>query len=201
MVVGYLVSHRNADPSDARSFLALTGLPSLWLATKSWNKMLNFFDFSFGGNNGRAALVAEIFLGNPSNAYPYLSTASLDIRLLFSVISITFTAIGIFLRGFIFGYLCSPSETSTLINMLIFFQQFCRLSMLGYCLGFSIVYLLPFSLEDAFGEDFCTGFSCLATFSMFGDIYWSSMLAFTRMLYVKYHGKIRYCSLNLAKIL
>jgi hypothetical protein len=50
-----------------------------------------------------------------------------------------------------------------------------------------VAYFLPFSLEDIFGASFCPWFSAVATFSMFGGIYWSSALALTRLFYIKHN--------------
>jgi hypothetical protein len=66
------------------------------------------------------------------------------------------------------------------------------MSMFVYNLWFGVAYLLPFSLEDIFGGNFCGWFSTLTTLSLFGDIYWSSSLALTRLLYVKYNQWLRY---------
>jgi hypothetical protein len=74
--------------------------------------------------------------------------------------------------------------TST-INVMIFMQQFYRIFMAVYNIWFGVAFLLSFSLQDVFGGSFCTWFGALGTFSLFGDIFWSSALAVTRLLYIK----------------
>ena len=133
----------------------------------------------------------EIVFCDLNEAYPSLSRASLAFKLCLCFTSLFFTSIGLFLKCFIFGFLFSPSETSSTINLLILMQQFYRLTMAIYYIWFGIAYLLPFSLEDVFGGSFCPFFSAVGTFSIFGDVYWSSALALTRLLYIKHNKWLR----------
>ena len=129
--------------------------------------------------------VEQFVMQDLSQAFPYMRRASLTAQLFFSFYSFFFTLIGIFLKIFIFAFLSSPTETSSSINLMIFMQQICRIAMSFYYLWFSFAYLLPFSLQDIMGGNFCTWFSAVGTGSLFGDLFWSSALAFTRYVYIK----------------
>ena len=133
----------------------------------------------------------EIDFKNATEAYPYLRRASMDFKIVFGVAIFIFTLTGLFLKGSIFGFLCSPSETATTINGLIFVQHCHQVTLAVYYLWFGVAYILPFSLEDIFGGTFCTWFSAVEMFSFFGDIYWRSALAITRLFYVKNNRYIR----------
>ena len=153
------------------------------------NLTLTFFEeVCVGEKNICQSHPLHLEVTNINEAYPYLKHASLDTKLTFSIISLSFVLTGVILKTLIFGFLCSPSETSTLINTLISFQQFCRLCGVAYYLWFALANLVPFSLEDAFGINFCSWFSVFSSFSLFGDIYWSCMLASTRLFYIKYQA-------------
>ena len=148
---------------------------------------LYYFDactnFSFG--------TESIIIEDLAEAYPYMKRAELSLKITFSTLSIIFTIIGLFLKSFIFGFLRSPSEVASSINMMIFMQQFYRVAMAIYYLWFSLAYLLPFSLEDMFGGSFCPYFTAIVSFSMFGDIYWGAALAFIRFLYIEHNKLIK----------
>ena len=115
-----------------------------------------------------------------NEAYPYMERASWLYKITFSLLGLTFTLLGLLLKGFIFAFLCSPSEVASSINNMIFIQQVYRVTMAIYYFWFSLAYLFPFSLEDVFGGRFCPWFSAIGTFSIFGGVYWSSALAFSR---------------------
>ena len=129
--------------------------------------------------------VQQFLMQDLSQAFPYMRRASLTAQVFFSFFSFLFTLAGLFLKSFIFTFLCSQTETSSSINLMIFMQQICRLALAFHYLCFSFVYLLPLSLQDIFGLNFCTWFSALGTGSLFGDVFWSSALALTRYLYIK----------------
>ncbi len=130
-------------------------------------------------------------LENPTEAYPYMRRASLDFKIVFCVATLFFTLSGLFLKGFIIGFLRSPSETSSTVNHLISIQQFLRITLVVNYNWFGVAYLMPFSLEDLLGGTFCTLFTPFEMFSFFGNIYWSSALAVTRLFYVKFNTFIR----------
>ena len=150
---------------------------------------LMFFDeFCSSIRNSCNNHSVHLIMTDVNEAYPYLKHASLETKLIFSIISLSFVLTGVFLKFFIFGFLCSPSETSTLINSLIFLQQICQFCGVAYYIWFALANLFPFSLEDAFGNNFCSWFSAFSSFSLFGDIYWSCVLASTRLFYIKYQA-------------
>ena len=99
--------------------------------------------------------------------------------------------INMVLKYFIIGFLRSPSETSSTVNHLISIQQFLRITLVVNYIWFGVAYLMPFSLEDLLGGTFCTLFTAFEMFSFFGNIYWSSALAVTRLFYVKFNTFIR----------
>ena len=152
-------------------------------------KILFFEENQF--NNNSEWGISSIVLRDPSEAYPFMRNASLSQKIGLLLTSLIFTSMAVFLKSIIFGYLLSPTENYKIINLMIFCQQFCRLITIAYHFTFGITYLLPFSLEDVFGGNFCVYFSTVNAFGMFGDIYWSSMLAFTRIMYVKCHTWLR----------
>jgi hypothetical protein len=162
---------------------------------KQIDLQLSFFDEGCVNDNvtDRRCSI-DVVITDINEAYPFLSRTSLTYKLCLCAITLLFTLLGLFLKSFIFRFLCSPSETSSTINLLIFTQQFYRVTMAIYYIWFGVAYLLPFSLEDLFGGSFCPFFSAVGTFSIFGDIYWSSALAFTRLLYIKHNKWLRFSS-------
>lgn len=146
---------------------------------------LYYFDASNNFSFGTGSIIME----DLAEAYPYMKRTDFSNKIIFSSLSFTFTIIGLFLKSFIFGFLRSPSEMASSINIMIFFQQSYRISMAIYYLWFSLAYLLPFSLEDVFGGSFCPLFTSIVAFSMFGDIFWGASLAFLRFLYIE-HNKL-----------
>ena len=152
----------------------------------------NWFDENCITENYSSQMCSsEITFRNISEAYPYMRRASLEFKIVFCIAALFFTLSGLFLKSIIFAFLCSPSETATTINVLIFVQQFHRITFAVNYLWFGVAYLLPFSLEDILGGTFCTLFSAVEVFSFFGNIYWSFALAITRLLYVKYNRFLR----------
>ena len=108
-----------------------------------------------GGKNICTVDPFHLEMTDVNEAYPYLKQASVEEQLFFCFISLSIVLPGMVLRGFIFGFLLLPSETSTLINTEIFLQQFCRFCGVAYFLWFALANISPFSLEDAFGDNFC----------------------------------------------
>ena len=159
--------------------------------TEQLLKIIYFEKNCLNDPNNCTVYPTEVVFHDLNEAYPYLRQASLTEKTAFCTVSLTFIMVGLTLRGFIFGYLRSPSEASTVINTLIFVQQFCRYCGVCYFVWFATANLVPFSLEDAFGADFCSGFSALNSFSLFGDIYFSCVLALTRLIYIKYHAWLK----------
>jgi hypothetical protein len=164
---------------------------------KQIDLQLSFFDEGCVNDNvtdRRCSIDVYVVITDLNEAYPFLSRTSLTYKLCLCAITLFFTFLGLFLKSFIFRFLCSPSETSSTINLLIFTQQFYRVTMAVYYVWFGVAYLFPFSLEDLFGGSFCPFFSAVGTFSIFGDIYWSSALAFTRLLYIRHNKWMRFGS-------
>jgi hypothetical protein len=133
----------------------------------------------------------DITFRNPTEAYPCMRRASLDLKIVFCVATLFFTLSGLFLKSFIIGFLRSPSETSSTVNHLISIQQFLRITLVVNYIWFGVAYMMPLSLEDLLGGTFCTLFTAFEMFSFFGNIYWSSALAVTRLFYVKFNTFIR----------
>ena len=128
----------------------------------------------------------HIIMNDLAEAFPYLSRADFSYKLTFTILGLPFTILGLFFKSFIFGFLNSSSDEATSINIMILKQQCYRIVMSIYFLWFSVAYVLPFSLEDAFGGSFCPYFTALVSLSMFGDIFWGASLAFIRFLSIEH---------------
>jgi hypothetical protein len=81
------------------------------------NDQINVLIFPFeidcsSTNNDNCWQMENITLSNVNEAYPYMERASWLYKITFSLLGLTFTLLGLLLKSFIFGFLCSPSEVA-----------------------------------------------------------------------------------------